>query len=469
MIEFFSPLQFISPLFNPLFLFNSLSKEDLSNINEINNIENKINEYKQKKKVIDSIYLNGNQFSKFDEEDFEKLREISDNKLKMIDLSKNILSSISIPTDFSSILTLDLSYNRLKEIPSEICLLKHLRNLYVQNNHLTKLPISISKLICLKRFNFSENLVAIVPLQLNSCISLKEVSLKHNPLIDPPYKISKKGWKAIINYWRNQSHKRESEANKPNNIDDKILSSLSICKSRFTAKNQRAIKEYQETIMEDDPAKEEELEQILRSKSLSKNFYQFLLSIKKQKYILFFEKVAFYESSFTSHFRNDPQTFNSTFLEEDSLPPILFFSSPEENITQNDMLMSDFGSNAFKFKVDDFFLSDIEKNSKENDYSGMILDIHPKKEAQANQFSIDLARDLIEEFVQDNTYSGILFSMEMRLEISNNFENKNINSELFKKSKNFVFKEMVHYVDDFQSSPHSSNSRTRSMQKNNLF
>lgn len=65
---------------------------------------------------------------------------------------------------------LDLSYNNISEIPSEIGLLTNLRSLWISNNPIKSLPASISNLTKIEDIDIRKTLISEVPL----CVSVFE-------------------------------------------------------------------------------------------------------------------------------------------------------------------------------------------------------------------------------------------------------------------------------------------------------
>nr|XP_048311242.1 leucine-rich repeat-containing protein 27 [Myodes glareolus] len=101
--------------------------------------------------------------------------------LQQLHLQRNSLSEI--PKDFFQLLPnltwLDLRYNKIKALPSEIGSHKHLKTLLLERNPIKALPV-----------------------ELGQVTTLKALNLRHCPLEFPPHLIVQKGLVAILTFLR---------------------------------------------------------------------------------------------------------------------------------------------------------------------------------------------------------------------------------------------------------------------------
>lgn len=84
-------------------------------------------------------------------------------KLTTLSLANNNLTIFPKVICTLPLSELDLSYNRLKELPEEICNLKNLKSLSVYTNLLVKLPQKIHQLIHLRLLDLAHNQLTTVP------------------------------------------------------------------------------------------------------------------------------------------------------------------------------------------------------------------------------------------------------------------------------------------------------------------
>ena len=104
--------------------------------------------------------------------------------LEVLNLSGNVLESL--PEDLgcigSSLLTLNLSNNQLRWLPSTIDQLIGLRFLDISQNQLTTIPRNMNGLKQLVEIHGSRNHLAMIPDSFGSLISLEIISFQHNNL-----------------------------------------------------------------------------------------------------------------------------------------------------------------------------------------------------------------------------------------------------------------------------------------------
>lgn len=130
-------------------------------------------------------------------------------KLKLLDVSYNDLESLpdTLFQNLKQLQSVNLSHNRLKELPSKFPNDGHLGHvqlsfnefkefpqvllsqtsimtLDLSNNAVETIPVEIEHLTSLKLLNVEKNSVKLVPGELGGCAKLKELFLGENPLQD---------------------------------------------------------------------------------------------------------------------------------------------------------------------------------------------------------------------------------------------------------------------------------------------
>ena len=91
----------------------------------------------------------------------------------------------------TSITMLNLSYNKLTELPKSIRKITSLRKLELQYNQLTKLPKSIGKLTELELLDLQKNQLTKLPISIGNLTNLRELVLQENQLTKLPECIGK--------------------------------------------------------------------------------------------------------------------------------------------------------------------------------------------------------------------------------------------------------------------------------------
>ncbi|MBE8999850.1 leucine-rich repeat domain-containing protein [Nostoc sp. LEGE 12447] len=99
---------------------------------------------------------------------------------------------------------LDLSGKGLITLPSEIGQLTNLQTLYLNNNQLSSLPSEIGQLTNLQTLYLNNNQLSSLPSEIGQLTNLQSLDLSTNPLESPPPEIIEKGFKAILDFCRQQ-------------------------------------------------------------------------------------------------------------------------------------------------------------------------------------------------------------------------------------------------------------------------
>lgn len=118
------------------------------------------------------------------------LQKLTKN-LRTLDLSDNKLPELppSIGS-FSLLKNLVLSRNKLEILPEQLGNLKKLESLSLDGNSLTRLPESLSQLSNLRTLNVSENKITSFPRSLNTLKNLDAVNLSRNKITEIPEYVS---------------------------------------------------------------------------------------------------------------------------------------------------------------------------------------------------------------------------------------------------------------------------------------
>lgn len=108
---------------------------------------------------------------------------VKDNlrKAKILDLSKNLIESISSDIGvFDELEELILSHNKIKQIPVSIHKLNKLQVLMLNNNQITSLPSTIGFFYHLTILDLSENNLLEIPKQIGFLENLRSLNVGHN-------------------------------------------------------------------------------------------------------------------------------------------------------------------------------------------------------------------------------------------------------------------------------------------------
>lgn len=112
------------------------------------------------------------------------------SSLITFDLSENRI--VALPTTIgglSSLKKLDLHSNRISELPDSIGNLLSLVFLDLRGNQLTTLPATISRLIRLEELDLSSNRLTLLPESIGSLVSLKCLNVETNDIEEIPHTI----------------------------------------------------------------------------------------------------------------------------------------------------------------------------------------------------------------------------------------------------------------------------------------
>jgi len=108
-------------------------------------------------------------------------------QLTFLDLSGNKLTELPQEIDSYKLLTtLYLSNNKLTKLPSTIGNCELLTTLFLDNNMLTELPSTIGNCKQLAHLHLSDNRLAKLPIEIGDCAQLRTLEIFHNELTELP-------------------------------------------------------------------------------------------------------------------------------------------------------------------------------------------------------------------------------------------------------------------------------------------
>ncbi|PNY10808.1 leucine-rich repeat protein shoc-2-like [Trifolium pratense] len=112
------------------------------------------------------------------------------SSLITLDLSQNRIITLPFTIGkLSSLTHLDLHSNQIKELPNSIENLINLSHLNVSGNMLSSLPHSLSKLARLKELNLNSNQLSSIPDSIGSLVKLKVLNVETNDIEEIPHSI----------------------------------------------------------------------------------------------------------------------------------------------------------------------------------------------------------------------------------------------------------------------------------------
>lgn len=122
-----------------------------------------------------------------------------------LDVAYNQLDKIpSEIGNLTSLTELNIAYNRLDEIPVEIGNLINLTKLSVFENELTSLPVEVGNLINLTELNIAGNQLFEIPSEIGNLINLTMLSVSDNQLVELPIEIGNLINLTELYAWQNQ-------------------------------------------------------------------------------------------------------------------------------------------------------------------------------------------------------------------------------------------------------------------------
>ncbi|WP_442941550.1 leucine-rich repeat domain-containing protein [Nostoc sp.] len=125
--------------------------------------------------------------------------------LQSLNLSSNQLSSL--PPEFgqlTNLQSLNLDSNQLSSLLPEFGQLTNLQTLDLGSNQLSSLPPEIVQLTNLQTLNLDSNQLSSLPPEIVQLTNLQSLNLSSNPLESPPPEIITKGFRAILDFCRQQ-------------------------------------------------------------------------------------------------------------------------------------------------------------------------------------------------------------------------------------------------------------------------
>lgn len=133
-----------------------------------------------------------------------RLTNLQPNTWEGLDLTNQGLKHLS-PSIFTYLFLkeLHLDNNYFHEIPKEIGTMRELEVLNISGNRLTNIPVQLCKCYRLRELDLSDNLIAFLPLEIGNIVGLEIVNLDNNPLLEPFASVYKaRGGVGLINFCR---------------------------------------------------------------------------------------------------------------------------------------------------------------------------------------------------------------------------------------------------------------------------
>ncbi|PIN20494.1 Ras suppressor protein (contains leucine-rich repeats) [Handroanthus impetiginosus] len=114
------------------------------------------------------------------------------SSLISLDLSENRIKALPEAIGgLSSLETLDLHGNKITELPDSIGDLLNLLHLDLRGNQLKSLPNTISRLVRLQELDLSSNSLSLLPEAIGSLVSLKKLNVETNDIEEIPHSIGR--------------------------------------------------------------------------------------------------------------------------------------------------------------------------------------------------------------------------------------------------------------------------------------
>ena len=135
---------------------------------------------------ITTFYASNINIIKFDKKFFSHFRS-----LIIVDLSYNYL--LKIPSDLFKLIyikELNLEHNHINYIQHQLSSLKNIENLNISHNEITQLPNSLFKLPKLKILLINYNKIKIIPIEIGLLKSLEKLNLYNNQINELPTTLS---------------------------------------------------------------------------------------------------------------------------------------------------------------------------------------------------------------------------------------------------------------------------------------
>lgn len=108
------------------------------------------------------------------------------HKLRYLDLQYNLLTELPSEIWQCPLIVLSISYNKLGNLPQGISKCSKLEALYLSNNEITDLPKDIWQCFRLQILNLTNNKLKTLPEGMDKCTGLKQLLLSENDLQSLP-------------------------------------------------------------------------------------------------------------------------------------------------------------------------------------------------------------------------------------------------------------------------------------------
>lgn len=127
---------------------------------------------------IEKIDLKDKKIKSVDADDgiskYLKLKSVNYKRNEIKSFSASICKELSTtPKIVDTLVKLDLSRNKLRELPDEICLLTNLTHFHLEINRLERLPDDLPKLYRLEKLYLSDNQLEFLPVNMSNMQNLK--------------------------------------------------------------------------------------------------------------------------------------------------------------------------------------------------------------------------------------------------------------------------------------------------------